>query len=149
MGSSPWCQHNYLDRLGHVKKTMFFPWRMPLAIISSRRVNIWYRTDPRDQWKRVTRPVYFFNGLRLSLGSKLVSTNNSRSSYPSKTSRPFPSGGEKKDRAAFCTNRLKVLQGVSLYIFSPRIRRSDLPVFNMKQNLAKKKLDHTVKSRNL
>ena len=47
---------------------------IPLAV-SSQRVNIWYHSDPHDQWKRVTWPKTN-TGLGLSLGAKLVSTND-------------------------------------------------------------------------
>ena len=43
---------------GSRQKRQVSPRRMPLAI-SSQRANIWYHTAPHDQWKRVTRPVFF------------------------------------------------------------------------------------------
>ena len=46
--------------------------------------------------------------------------------------------GEKTNCAAFGMIRLDVLQGISVEIFAQQNRRSDLPVFNIKQNLAKK-----------
>ena len=74
----------------------------------------------------MTWPV-FFNGLGLSLGVKLVSTSD-RPSVFSKIFRLFASGGEKKKCSAFCTNRLEVL----CRNFRAKIRRSGLPMFNIK-----------------
>ena len=54
---------------------------------------------------------FFFTGLGLSLGAKLVSTND-RSSMFSIIFRLFPSGGVKKNCAALCTVRLDVPQGI-------------------------------------
>ena len=45
-------------RIVQVKKNRFSLPRMPLAI-SSQRVNIWYHSDPHDQWMRVTWPTFF------------------------------------------------------------------------------------------
>ena len=68
---------------------------MPLAI-SSQRVSIWYHSDPRHQWKEEGDMAIFFKiGLGLSLGAKLVSTND-RPSMFSVIFRIFPGGGEKK-----------------------------------------------------
>ena len=63
---------------------------------------------------------FFFNGLGLSLGAKLVSTNG-RPSYSSIIFRLFPSEGEKKNGVAFCTNRLEVLQGMSVEFFAKEV----------------------------
>ena len=118
---------------------------MPLAI-SSQRVYIWYHADPHDQWKRVTGLDSFLNGLGLSLGAKLVSTNDRPSIFFSST-QFFYKRGRKKNCAAFCTIRLDVLRGMSV-IFRSEKRRPDLPVFNIKQILAKKS-DPTLKPRHL
>ena len=64
-----------------------------------------------------TWPVFLLNGLGLSLGAKLVSTND-RPSYPSVILRLFPTGGEEKNCAAFCANRLEVLKACMSYMFS-------------------------------
>ena len=57
---------------------------MPLAI-STQMVNIWYHTDPHEQWKQVTWPVFFVDGLTLSLGANtlftVVSTNEKASNF--------------------------------------------------------------------
>ena len=63
--------------------------------------------------------ICFFNGLRLSLGAKLVSTND-RPSIFSIIFRLFPSG-DGKSCAAFCTFRLGVLQGMSVEIYAQKI----------------------------
>ena len=81
-------------RLVQAKKKKISPPRIPLAV-SSQRVNIWYRSEPHGQWKRVTWPKKQITGLGLSLGAKLVSTND-RPSLFSKIFRLCPSGGEKK-----------------------------------------------------
>ena len=94
------------------------------------------------------RGQFFCNGLGLSLGAQLVSTND-RPSIFSKIFGLFASGGEEKC-AAFCTIRLDVLQGMPVEISAQKIE--DLTclcsVFNIKQNLAKK-LDPTLKPSNL
>ena len=64
---------------------------------------------------------FFFNGVGLSLGAKLVSTND-RPSYSLKIYRPFPSGGEQINCAAFCVNRLEVLQGMPVEFFAQKIK---------------------------
>ena len=105
---------------------------------------------------------FFFNDLGLSLGARLVSTND-RPSYSSIILRLFPSGGEKKKCAAFCTGLFQAearkkmccilhepvggTPGRACTNFLAKNRRSGLPVFNIKQNLAKK-LDHTLEPRN-
>ena len=50
---------------GGVKKNKFSPPRMPLAI-SSQRVNIWYHTEPHDEWKRVKWPVFVLTAWAVS-----------------------------------------------------------------------------------
>ena len=112
-----------------------------MLAISSHRVNIWYHTDPHDQWKRVTWPV-FFNGLGPSLGAKIVSTNGRPSTF-SIIFRLFPSGGEKK----IAPHLHEPAGGTPRHLcrfFRANNRRSDLPMFNIKQNLAQK-LDPTLK----
>ena len=56
-------------RLVQAKSQKFSPVRIPLAK-SSQTMNIWYHTDPHDQWKRVAWPIYMYIGLGLSLGKK-------------------------------------------------------------------------------
>ena len=66
---------NQPTQAGSSKYYQLHPRRMLLAI-SSQRVNVWYHTDPHDQWKRVTCGLFFiFYGLGLFLGANLVSTN--------------------------------------------------------------------------
>ena len=111
LGRDPDMLHNVPTACSR-KKNKSSPRRMPLALFSQ-RVNSWYHTGPRDEWKRVRgwHGQFFFNGLGLSLGEKLVSTNG-RLSYSSIIFRLFQSGCEKKNCAVFCTNRLEVLQGM-------------------------------------
>ena len=59
---------------------------------------------------------FFFFGLGLSLGAKLVSTND-RSFIFLNNIPAFPSGGEKTNCPAFCTNRLEVL-GMTVDVFA-------------------------------
>ena len=59
-------------------------------------VNISYHTGPPTTDDHF---FFFFNGLGLSLGAKLASTND-RPSYSSIIFRPFPSGGERKTKNA-------------------------------------------------
>ena len=100
---------------GSSEKKKCFP---PLAI-SSQRVNIWYHTGPHDRWKRVTWP-FFLNGLGLSLGAKLASTND-RPSIFSIIFRIFSQRGRSINCAAFRTIRLDVLQGMSVEKFAQKI----------------------------
>ena len=59
--------------------------------------------------------ILFYNGLGLSLGAKLASTNE-RSSFFNNIFRLFPNG-EKNDCAACCTIRLEVLRIRSVDFF--------------------------------
>ena len=80
----------------------------------------------------------YFNGLGLSLeGAKLVSIND-RPSYSSIVFRLFPSGGEKNSWATFRTNRLEVLQGMSVNIFVQKVEDLTSLHVKIKRNLAKK-----------
>ena len=129
------------------KKNDFSPPRIPRAI-SSQILNILYNSDPHDQRKWVTWPnkQKKYIGFGLSLGAKLVSTNDRPSTCSTIFSFFFPAGA-KTDCAAFCTIHWNVLQGIPVE-FSRQNSRSDLPVFNIKQNLAKK-LDPRLKSSRL
>ena len=69
--------------------------------------------------KRVTWPA-FFVGFRLSLGAKLVSTND-RPSIFIIILRLFPSGGQKQNCAAFRTIRVNVLHGMFVDFFEQKI----------------------------
>ena len=60
------------------------------------------------------------NGVGLSLGAKLVSTNG-RPSIFSIIFRLCPTGGEKQNCAAYCTIPLDVLQGMSVNFFPQKI----------------------------
>ena len=61
-------------RAGSRKKAQFLSPAYAARNIQS--MGVWYHTDPHDQWKIVTWPV-FFNGLGLSLrAKKLISTND-------------------------------------------------------------------------
>ena len=75
-----------------------------------------------------------------------------RNSYRPKTGlqcfsllfRLFPSRGDKKSCAAFCTIRLDLLQGMSAEFFEQKIENLTCPCSNIEQNLAKT-LDPTLK----
>ena len=73
-------------------------------------------------------------------------TNNDRGAFIcfNNIFRLFPSGGRKTNCAAFCTNRLEVLQGMSRLkkTFPQKDRRSDRSVFRIERNLGEK-LDPT------
>ena len=65
---------------------------------------------------------FVFNGLGLSLGANLVSTNDRRLLF-SMLSRLFPTGGVTTNNCAiFCTIRLDVLQGMPEEIFAQNIK---------------------------
>ena len=112
-----------------------------------------------EEGKRVTWPGFCFSGLGLSLGAKFVSTND-RPSNSSIIFRLFPSGGKKKNCAAFrrgkkkncaafCMNRLEVRTPRHVWSkFRAKNRRSDPLVFIVKQNLARK-LDPRLQPSNL
>ena len=89
--------------------------------------------------------VFLFNGLGLSLliRAKLVSTND----WPSISSirfRFFPSESEEKILRRISHEPIGGTPRHVRSFFSAKNRRSDLPVFNIKQNLAEK-LDPTLK----
>ena len=88
------------------------------------------------------------DGVGLSLGAKLVSTNERPLIFSILLLRLFPSGGEKQNCAAFCTIWLNVLQRHVCRKVRAKNRRSDLPVFNVKQNPAKK-MDQRLKTSHL
>ena len=91
--------------------------------------------------------IFFFNGLGLSLGANLVSVDD-RPSYYSVAFSLFPSGSEKI--SALCTFHEPV-GGTPSHVcrhLRAKNRRFDLPVFNIKQNLARK-LDPALKPGNL
>ena len=83
---------------GLSSKTKFSPPRIPL-VISSQRVNIWYHTDPHDQWKRVTWPkrnhrpraVISRRETRIDQGQAFLQ-------FFSKIFTLFPGGAEKKKK---------------------------------------------------
>ena len=89
---------------------------------------------------------FFFHGLGLSLGAKLVSTND-RPSYSSMIFRLFPSGAEKKNAQHFHQPNGGTRRHMCRK-FRENVRRVDLPAFNVEQNLARK-LDPTLKPSNL
>ena len=90
---------------------------------------------------------FLFYGLGLSLGAKLVSTNDWPSFF-SNNIRPFFLPGAKNKLRSILHRPVGRTPKHVCRNFRAKNRRSDLPVFNIKQNLAKK-LDPTPKSRNL
>ena len=60
----------------------------------------------------------------------------------------FQAEARKINCSAFCTNRLEALQDMSVEISAQKIKDLNLPVFNIKQNLARK-LDPSLKPSNL
>ena len=147
-----WCSikkqfHDGAYVLVHVKKTkqILSPANAALAI-SRQRVNLISYFLPRRLEESDMASI--FNGLRLSLGAKLV-TPNDRPSCSSILFRLFPSGGERKKYAPHFLH--EPVGGTPRHVcrnFRAKNRRSDPPVFHIKQNLAKQ-LDPTPKPRNL
>ena len=91
--------------------------------------------------------IFFFNGLGLPLGAKLVSTND-RLSIFFNIFRFFPTGGEKLAAPHFARTGWRYTPRHVCRFFRAKHRRSDLPMFNIKQNLAKK-LDPRLKPSHL
>ena len=133
-------------RLVHVKQNKWFS---PANAARNIQSNGEYLVSYWPSWPMEESDMasFFFIGPGLSLGVKLVSTND-RPSYFSIIFRLFPNGGEKQKLRR---NFHEPIGGSSKYIcrnFRARNRRSDPPVFNSKQNLARK-LYPTLKPSNL
>ena len=89
----------------------------------------------------------FFNGLGLSLGAKLVSIND-RPSYFSIIFRPFYKRRREKKIRHILHESVGGTPRHVCRIIRAKSLRSDLPAFNITQNLAKK-LDPRLKPSNL
>ena len=121
---------------------------MPLAT-SSQRVNIWYHTGPHDQWKRVRG----WHGQFIFPRPRAVSRSETRIDQLhafnfSIIFRIFPSGSETKNLRRILHDPVGRTPRHVCRIFRAKNRRSDLSVFNIKQNLAKV-LDPRLKSSHL
>ena len=118
---------------------------MPRAISSPRvNINIWYHSDPHDQWKRVAWPFLFVTASGCLLGRNSYWPMTDLQFFPI-TFRLFSQRGRRKKNAAFCTIRLDVLQGMSVEIFA---RKSKIwPVCGSTLNISAKKTGSYTKTK--
>ena len=80
----------------------------------------------------------FFNDIELSLGAKLVSTKMTHLRTLQRVSGSFQADARKKKRCCILHEAAGGTPRQVCRNFREKNRRSDLPVFNIKQNLAKK-----------
>ena len=83
----------YVVQAGSGSTPNFSPPRVPLAI-SSQRVNIWYHSDPHDQWKRVTWPVFLYRPRAVSRSEPRIDQRQAFNTF-NNTFRLFPAGAKK------------------------------------------------------
>ena len=127
-------------RLVQVKPPKFSPLRIPLAI-SSQRVSVQYHSDRHDEWKRVTRPFFF----RPRAVSRSETHIDQQQTFNFKNIQAFSQRGRRKNKLRRILNDRfgrRTPRHVCSF-FRAKYRLSELPVFNIKQTLAKE-LDSTI-----